>query len=232
MYAGIRPFIVIGFTLLACLGPGVHPGEAQQIRIEGIFPRQMLRGQATLINVAVPSRDPIQGAEISPSTGVKVAGIKRGENFQGQLTWSELTIDVAKDAAPGERTLVIVLPMARTAPVTITIPSHVPSISELRIVPAQSNQATFDLQFAAVDGSADLGDSPYVWFMFGCGDEPIPGVVHGKLTARDKSNGVVRVTVPNPRPSAGGGKCDLQVRVTDAGGNESNTLKTTVDLKN
>jgi len=231
MYSGTRSFIALGFTLLACLGPGVQNGEAQQLRIEGIFPRQLLRGQATLVNVAVPSRDRIQAAEISPSAGVKVTGIKPGENFQGQLTWSELTIDVAKDAAPGERTLVIVLPMARTIPVTITIPSHVPSISELRVVPAPSNQPAFDVQFAAVDGSADLGDSPYVWFMFGCGDEPIPGVVHGKLTARDRSNGVVRVAVPNPRPSANG-KCDLQVRLTDAGGIESNTLKTAVDLKN
>ena len=236
MYFGTRSFIVIGFTLLACLGPGLHLSEAQQIRIEGVFPRQLPRGQATLINVAVPSRDAIQAAEISPSGGVKVSGIKLGQNFQGALTWSELTIDVAKDAAPGDRTLVLLLPMGRTAPVTIVIPSHVPSISELRILSAQSNQPTLELQFAAVDASADLGDSPYVWFMMGCGDEPFPGVVHGKVTARDKANGVVRASVPNPPAPAGGGtpangKCDLQVRVTDSGGIESNTLKTTVDFK-
>ena len=238
MYSGTRSCMVIGFTVLACLGPGVHVSEAQQIRIDGVFPQQLPRGQATVINVAVPSRDAIQAAEISPSAGVKVSGIKLGQNMQGALTWSELTIDVAKDAAPGDRTLVVLLPMGRTTvPLTITIPSHVPSISELRILSAQSSQPTLELQFAAVDGSADLGDSPYVWFTIACGSEPLLGVVHGKVTARDKGNGVVRASVPNPRTPAGGGtpasgKCDLQVRVTDSGGIESSTLKTTVDFKN
>ena len=231
MYFGIRSFTVVAFTLLASLS------EAQQIRIEGVFPRQLPRGQPTLINVAVPSRDAIQAVEISPSEGVKVSGIKLGENFQGALTWSELTIDVATNAAPGDRTLVLLLPMGRTVPVTITIPSHVPSILELRILSAQSNQPTLELQFAAVDASADIGDSPYVWFTIGCGGEPVPGVVHGRVTFRDKGSGVVRASVPNPlAPVTGGaaakGKCDLQVRVTDSGGIESNTLKTTVDFKN
>src|SRR5438093_9874974 len=134
MHFGTRSFVVIGFTVLSCLGPGLHLGEAQEIRIEGVFPRQMPRGQTTLINVAVPNRDAIQAAEISPSAGVTVSGIKLGQNFQGALTWSELTIDVAAEAAPGDRTLVLVLPMGRTSPVTIVIPSHVPSISELNIL--------------------------------------------------------------------------------------------------
>ncbi|PYR31300.1 MAG: hypothetical protein DMF92_05880 [Acidobacteria bacterium] len=237
MYSGTRAFIVIAFTSLACLGPGVHLSEAQQLRIEGFFPRQLPLGQATVINVAVPSRDAIQGAEISPSPGVKVSGIKLGQNIQGALTWSELTIDVANDAAPGDRTLVLLMPMGRTAPVTIMIPSHVPRISELRILSAQSNQPTLEAQFAAVDRSADLGDSPYVWFMIGCDGEPIVGVINGKVSARDKGNGVVHAIVPNPRPPTGGGtpatgKCDLQVRVSDSGGIDSNTLKTIVDFKN
>jgi hypothetical protein len=237
MYSGTRSFIVVGFIFLACLGPGVPSSEAQQIRLEGVFPQHLPRGQATVINVAVPSRDAIKAVEISPPEGVKVAGIKLGHSMQGALTWSEITLEVAKDAAPGDRTLVLQMPMARTIPVTITIPSHVPSISELRIVSAQSTQPTLELQFAAVDGSADLGESPYVWFMIGCGDEALPGVLHGKLTARHKGNGVVSAIIPNPHTSAGGGTpaggtCDLQVRVTDSGGIESNTLRTTVNFKN
>ena len=237
MYAGARSFIVIGFTFLACLGPGVYSSEAQQIRIESFFPRQLPLGQATVISLAVASRGAIQAAEISPSQGVKVSGIKLGQNIQGALTWSELIVEVAKDAAPGERTLVLLMPMGRTTPVTITIPSHVPGISELRILSAQSNQSTLELQFAAVDASADLGDSPYVWFTIGCGGEPLVGVVRGKVTAGDKGNGVVRASVPNPRTPAGGGtpangRCDLQVRVTDSGGIEGNTLKTAVEFKN
>ena len=220
-------FIVVGFTLALCLGQAAEWGRAQQIRIEGVFPRQLVRGQITRMNIAVPNRDDIQAAEISPSAGVRVLSIKRGENFQGALTWSELTVDVAADALPGERRLEIVLPAGRTAPVTITIPGHVPSISDLRVVPAQSGPPALELQFTAIDTSADLGDSPYVWFLSTCGKEIIPGVVYGKVTARDKTNGIVRAAIPN-----GKGKCDLQVRVMDSSGIESNTLKTAVDFKN
>jgi hypothetical protein len=237
VHSGTRSFIVIAFTFLACLGPGVHSSEAQQIRIESFFPRQLPLGQTTVVSVAVPSRDAIQSAEISPSPGVKVSGIKPGQNIQGALRWSELTIDVASDAAPGDRALILLMPMGRTAPVTLMIPSHVPRISELRILSAQSNQSTLELQFAAVDASDDLGDSPYVWFMIGCDGEPLAGVINGKVNARDKRNGVVRAIVPNPHPRTGGGtaaagQCDLQVRVSDSGGIDSNTLKTTFDFKN
>lgn len=237
MYSGTRSFIVIAFTFLACFGPGSHWSEAQQIRIESFFPRQLPLGQATVINVAVQSRDAIQAAEISPSPGVKVSGIKLGQNIQGALTWSELTIDVADDAAPGDRALVLLMPMGRTAPVTLMIPSHVPRISELHILSAQSNQPTLELQFDAVDGSADLGVSPYVWFMIGCDGESLVGVINGTVNARDNGNGIVHAIVPIPRLRTGGGtpaagKCDFQVRVSDSGGIDSNTLKTTVDLKN
>ena len=229
----IHAAAAVGITLLPT---GRTPLQAQQIRIEGVFPRQLPRGQATLINVAVPNRDAIQTAEIVPSGGVKVTSIKQGQNFQGALTWSELTIDVAPEAETGDRTLVLVLPMGRTAPVTIMIPKHVPRISDLRVLSAQSNPPAFEVQFSAVDALADLGDSPYVWFMVACKGEILPGVVHGKLIARDKESGVIRVNLPNRSSLAGGGNlphdaCDLQVRMTDLGGIESNTLKTTIDAK-
>ena len=151
-----------------------------------------------------------------------MADIKTGPNFQGALTWSELRIEVAADAPTGDRTLALVLPMGRTTPVTITVPSHVPKISELRLLSVQSNPPTLDVQFVAADASADLGDSPYVWFMIGCGGELLPGIVHGK------GNSVVRASVPSPAS----GRCDLQVRVIDALGIESNTLRTRVEFKN
>ena len=120
----------------------------------------------------------------------------------------------------------------RAAPTTISVATHVPTISDLKVVPPQSNQPTVELQLAAADPAGDLGDSPYVWFMAGCGGEPLVGAVRGKVSA-----GVVRAAVPNLRKAAGGGTpaagtCDLQVRVTDSTGIDSNTLKTTVEFRN
>jgi hypothetical protein len=185
------------------------------------------------INVAIVSKDAVQAAEISPSTGVTVSGIKGSSSETEQaIGWWEITLDVAKDAAPGDRSLVLVMRMGRTVPATISVPTHVPTISDLRIAPPQSNQPTVELQLAAADAAGDLGDSPYVWFTAGCGGEPLVGAVRGTVSA-----GLVRAVLPNVRKAAGGGtpaagKCDLQVRVTDSTGIDSNTVKTTIEFRN
>jgi hypothetical protein len=204
-----------------------------QVRIETVYPRHVPRGRTTVINVALPSRDAAQSAEISPSTGLTVTGFKGTSSETEQaIGWWEITLDVAKDAAPGDRSLVLVMRTGRTAPTTISVPTHVPTISDLRIVPPQPNQSTFELQLAAADTAGDLGDSPYVWFTAGCGGEPVAGAVRGKVSA-----GVVRAILPHLRTVSGGdipaaGTCDLQVRVTDSTGIDSNTLQSTVEFRN
>ena len=218
----------MGFTVAAWLGPGARPGEAQQQpRIENAYPRQLPIGQTTVVNAVLATQNQVQAAEVSPSQGVTVSNISRGESFQGALTWWSITIDVGKDAAPGERTLVLQLPAGRTLPTTLTIPSHVPRIADLRIREVRSNPAAVDVEVAATDDSADLGAAPHVWFMMACGDMPLPGVVRGTV-----AQGAVRATIPRPPQPAGTAataKCDLRLRVADSRGGESNTLSTTVD---
>jgi hypothetical protein len=235
MFSGPRSSIVIGFTVLACLGPGAHVSDAQQpqpIAVDSFFPKQLPRGQSTVISVVVPGRVMPQAVEFSPSTGVTVSNISRGGNGP---TWWDITVNVASDAVPGNRTFVVVTPMGRSNPLTFAIASHAPSISGLSIVSAQSNRPTVDLQFTATDQSADLGDSPYVWFTLACGaSDPQIGAVRGKVSGA----GVVRASVPNPRAQKGPGastavnKCDLRVRASDSSGIESNTLQGTVEFRN
>lgn len=216
-------------SVASVLGQGAPRPQA----IETVYPRHAARGQTTVINVAIVSKDAVQAAEISPSTGVTVSGIKGSSSETEQaIGWWEITLDVAKDAAPGDRSLVLVMRMGRTVPATISVPTHVPTISDLRIAPPQSNQPTVELQLAAADAAGDLGDSPYVWFTAGCGGEPLVGAVRGTVSA-----GLVRAVLPNVRKAAGGGtpaagKCDLQVRVTDSTGIDSNTVKTTIEFRN
>ena len=223
----------VSFCLASVVSVFGQGAQRPQVRIETVYPRHVARGQTTVINVAIPSRDTVQAAEISPSTGVTVTGIKgSGSESEQAIGWWEITLDVAKDAAPGDRSLILVMRMGRTVPTTISVPTHVPTISDLRIVPPQSNQPTFELLLGAADAAGDLGDSPYVWFTAGCGREPLVGAVRSKASA-----GVVHAVLPNLRKAAGdgtpaAGRCDLQVRVTDSAGIDSNTLKSTVEFRN
>ncbi len=225
--------IGVPFSLFSVVSASAQAAQPPQVRIETVYPRHVERGRTTVINVAIPSRDSVQAAEISPAAGVTVAAVKGNSSETEQaIGWWEITLDVVKDAAPGDRSLVLVMRIGRTAPATISVASHVPTISDLRIVPPQSNQPTFELVLAAADAAGDLGDSPYVWFAAGCGGEPLAGAVRGRVSA-----GVVRAVLPHLRKAAGdgtpaAGKCDLQVRVTDSTGIDSNTLKSTVEFGN
>ena len=238
MYSGSRSLFVIGCMCLACLGPAAAMSHAQQQPqppvIDSYFPKQLGRGQTMVVSVAVGGRQLPQSAEISPAAGVTVTGIKQSGAGQGALGWWDITISVANDAAPGKRTLTLVTPAGRSNPLPITIASHAPSISALSIVAAQTNQPTVDLQFTVADSASDLGDTPNVGFTLQCGvGEPEQGVVRGNATG-----GVVRAGIPNPRTRKGPGapavadRCDLQVRVTDSIGTESNSVKTIVEFRN
>ena len=79
--------------------------------------------------------------------------------------------------------------------------------------------AALDLEFAASDGSGDLGEAPHIWFNAACGDMPLPGVLRGTVAGESESGSVVRVSIPRPAPGRGTpptAKCDLQVRVADS----------------
>ena len=220
--AGVLVFLL---PVVSVLGQG-----AQQISVETFYPRHAGAGRTTVVNVAVPRGNEVQSAEVSPPSGVTVAGITGKAASDQAIGWWEVTLDVAKDATPGDRSLVLVLRNARTAPVTISVPTHIPAISDLRITP-QSNQRGLELQLAAEDVAGDLGDAPYVWFYADCGGEPIVGALPGKMNAR-----IVRARFPDLRSAApdsvpANARCSLQVRLTDKTGIESNTLTTTLELR-
>ena len=221
--AGVVFFLL---PVVSVLGQG-----AEQISVETLYPRYAGAGRTTVINVAVPRGNEVQSAEVLPPSGVTIAGITGKAASDQAIGWWEVTLDVAKDATPGDRSLVLVLRNARTAPVTISVPTHIPVISDLRITP-QSNQRGLEVQLAAEDVAGDLGESPYVWFYADCGVEPIVGALPAKVNAR-----IVRALFPDlrsavPDNAPANASCSLQVRLTDKTGIESNTLKTTLELRN
>ena len=228
-----RERLVIAAAILAASMSSLRAqGALSEIRVETLYPHHAVAGRMTVINVAVPSPDAVQSAEVSPSAGIRVAGITgSGSGSEQNIGWWEIALDVAADAAPGDRKLVLVTRAARTVPVTIAIPTHTPAISDVRVAPLTSGQSTFDVQFAVVDAVGDLGASPYVWFTADCGGEPIVGAVRGRV-----ASGIVHADVPDFRTAPGGGataaRCDLRLRMTDSLGIDSNTLKTAVEFGN
>jgi hypothetical protein len=231
MRSRARVFIVICFAVLASIGSGSYVGGAQEPpgTLGSYFPTQLIPGETTVLYVSTAARSPIESIEIAPSAGISVTGMKRRDNNQGGI-WYEFTVAVAKDAAPGTRMLVGVQRTGRTAPVMLLIPPHVPSISGLRILPAETNRPTVELQFAAVGSGGTFDESPQVWFVLDCGPSQREfGVVRGRF-----ANGVIRVNIPRVTrtgtqdPAA---SCNLDVRATDSSGIDSNTLRTAVDIK-
>jgi hypothetical protein len=186
-----------------------------------------------VVHLALGRNNPVQAVEITPSAGVTVSDMKFRDLNQGSVWW-EFTVTVARDAAPGPRTLVAVQQSGRTAPVTVLIPDHMPTISNLKVLSAQTNQPMVDLQLNAVDQGGTFSTLPSAWFLLSCGPgQPEAGIVRGKF-----ENGVIRASIPNPRTLAGhagapaaGNHCDLQLRVTDMNNIDSNTLTTTFDFK-
>ena len=224
--------LAAGLIVLAsvALPPNVRAQGLPNV-IEGFFPTQLVAGQSNVLHLGIPGRGEVTGVDISPSTGITVKDIKRGDIREGSLFW-DVTIDVASDAAPGNRTIVAVNQNGRTAPRPITVYAKVPTISNPKIVSASVNQPVLQLQFAIAETPNEIGDAPYVWFFLGCGGEPESGVVKGKF-----ANGVVTAAIPNPRtqlkpfappPNT---RCDLEFRASDSKMADSNTLKTTVDFK-
>jgi hypothetical protein len=222
--------IAAALTAVTALAP---PARAQGLPnvIEGFFPTQLAAGQTNVLHLGIPGRGDVTGVEINPAAGITVKDIKRGDIREGSLFW-DVTVDVASDAMPGNRTIVAVNQNGRTAPRPIAVYSHVPRIADVKIVSAQVNQPTVQLQFAMSETPNEIGAAPYVWFFLGCGSEPESGVVKGTF-----ANGAVTAAIPNPRtqmkpfapqPNA---HCDLEVRASDSKMADSNTLKTAVDFK-
>jgi hypothetical protein len=237
MASRARFFITIASLALVGAGPIAQVSSAQQPPppsvIGSYFPTQLNPGQTTVLRVALVRNNPVQRLEITPAQGITVTKTISRDLNQGSVWW-EFTIDVAKNAAPGPRTLVAVQQNGRSAPVMLTIPDHVPRISNLKVVSAKAAQEMIDVQFTAADQGGSFGDTPYVWFLLACGPgQPEDGVVRGKF-----AGGTVRASIPNPKtlkvragaPSSGN-HCDLDVRATDSSGVDSNTFTVTFDFQ-
>lgn len=220
---------------LTALGMLLLPLAAYAQEIAGVvgsvYPTQLVRGQSNVLHVALGRNNPVKALEFTPADGITVTRTSSRDLNQGSVWW-EFAVNVAANAAAGPRTLVVVQERGRTAPATLTIPDHLPNITNLRVTSAQMNRPTVDVQFNASNPAGTFNETPYVWFLLSCGPQPEMGVVRGRV-----DGGVIRASIPNPRtlqdkaaaPSTGT-HCDLQLRATDDSNTDSNTATVTFDF--
>ena len=83
MHRAIRSVVIIGFNRQHG-SRWMQSAEAQQLRIENAYPRQLPIGQTTVVNAVLANPNAVQAAEVSPSQGVTVSGISRGDSFRGR----------------------------------------------------------------------------------------------------------------------------------------------------
>jgi hypothetical protein len=231
MYSGVRNSLLIGCAMVACLATLYAQGLNGII--ENYYPAQFQPGQTTTLNLATNGGrgNALMTVEVTPSTGITV-GTPKGSDVREGVIWYQVPITVAPGTAAGKRTLQAVTAQGKTQPVDVMIPDHALTLSNLKVTSSAANGKTVDFQFnAAEQGGGALG-TPKAWFTLKCGKEPEVGVVNGKA-----ANGVVTATIPNPKTISGAAApsyspmCDLEVRATDAGGVESNTITAKVDFK-
>ena len=53
MYRANQSLLIVGFTVATWLALGAPPAEAQQLRIENAYPRQLPIGQTTIVNAVL-----------------------------------------------------------------------------------------------------------------------------------------------------------------------------------
>jgi len=72
VHRAIRSVVIIGFISTTWLTLDVKSAEAQQLRVENAYPRQLPIGQTTIVNAVLANPNDVKAAEVSPSQGVTV----------------------------------------------------------------------------------------------------------------------------------------------------------------
>ncbi|MGQ0763049.1 MAG: hypothetical protein ACT4OT_13690 [Acidobacteriota bacterium] len=204
--------------------------QTKVIYVDSYSERQLLRGKATEIIITARNFEAIQSVEIMPSGGVtageaKALDVKPEEQRRGLKRWSVL-LTVEASAAPGERKIALVTPQGRTKDETIRIASHLPQISNLKVLSKKPANAEVVFSVDVNDEAGDIGSQTKVSAMLFCAEAGFGTAVTGPAAKIEKKG--TQKSVVHGRISEDGsraiGACDLDVSVVDDAGVKSNKL--------
>lgn len=229
------PVVLLALLCAAPTGQAGTPAP-EKIYLDLFRPTQVVRGQSTTITVVGKNLSAIDSVEITPPEGISVKNIREiqlsdSARKEGRRGW-EIVLLADKAAQTGERSLVLVTPQGRWEPQTIRIPTHVPRISNLRVLSAQAAGARVKFSFALFDGGDDLGEGSQVRVALPCGRRSYMEYHQApeKMRQTGPHSWSVQASYHDPGATASG-VCVLEVGFEDAEGNESNVLTARVRFR-
>ena len=230
--SGILALCCLLLSLL-CGGAMVKAQSHKEANIQLLgFKPPVVQGEPGILKAAGKSF-PLQSVQITLPEDISIRDIKEIQPEPGQReVWGDkarfwsITVFVDRTAKLGERTVVLVTPYGSSAPNTIRVVSHVPKISDLRILSAKGQDSSMEITFLA--SGAELGSKSVIVWTLSC---DVGGAFQidplAKYARKDAQTTLITANLAS-RGSRSTGTCELKIAISDENSLESNELKTKV----
>jgi hypothetical protein len=204
----------------------------------------VVRGRTSTLTVVGKSLSQTKAVEIEPAIGVKVIEIKKLEARPDGLKAVSLVLAVEANAELGQRTATLTAKDDRMDIVWFSIGTHNLTIANLKleskrqeVIKMEETErviAEANYSFTFEDEAGDIGSddlSPSIQMMLKCGRTSGGSyLVPTKIARENQNRGTVYFSVHKDQLARARPECELQFRLKDKDGNESNRLKTELPL--
>ena len=204
------------------------PAKSGKVSIETVEPAQLTRGAVTAVVVQGIGLEKIDAVEVTPSDGITVAEITPAVSpKRKQQRWT-IRLQVAPEAALGDRSMVIATPLGRSSPVKLFIPSHVPRVSSAQLMITKGSPVVLAFTVDVSDEAGDLGDDPSLETHLIGANTAYAYTCNGVITEKSGGQNYVVAGAIQDSSRTATGKLMLQIRVKDRNGFTSDWLSVPV----
>lgn len=210
-----------GAVCLCFLPAMVWPAKAQvtsDVRVTFFHPKQLTRGQTT--RVAIDGEIETVSVEVTPPEGVSVGKIEPPANPKepGTKRWY-IEFVVAKDAAPGERTVILVTSTGRSRPLKVVLPEHAPILSAFKAITIEKDPVKLVFDVTLYDAKDDVEDLLFTTSLKCGGELHIGYAIVDDVKKMQPGKYLLRTTM-DAKASALPGICEFSLSITDKAKNE------------
>src|ERR1044072_4803056 len=199
-YFIIRFVTVLAFSLAVAVEVSGQTQKKLEADTVGFQP-QIVRGQSGDVKVYGKNLL-LQSAEVNPSDGVKVTGIKESSpdprypatQEKDVRNWT-INVSTSPNAQPGERSLILRSSEGHMKSESIRIVSHKPKISDLRVLATEATNVKVNIELAVFDEAGDItpAKKPSYTLWLKCGGSGIfSSSTVAEVTLKNKKSSTVQ----------------------------------------